>query len=560
MRQYRLFFFPLGQAKVNIHLFSIFLLVSLLGEGCHSRTNISASSDGPTDTNLRFYLISDVGGVIEPCGCVKDQMGGIAQAASFLKSGQLEVPDSVLIGAGPLFFKEVNLSDDKKWQEIASARLLANSFSRMGLVAFSPGLNDFGEGMDQLRALVQRSQACALLSNAADETEAGSPIFTNQIIKEVSGIKIGLIGVMEKDDQHSIFSSSPKLQDRSLADVVHEMVRSLKDQKVQMIFLLGSLNPGEAKRIADKVPGITVILIGSRVTSEEVNTDFVSLEKVWPEEEDQKQEKVGALIVQLPNHLQGIGVLDFHVRGDLFFVDESGLKLAAKDEQLGGKIRDLNVRLAIAQQDRASQQQIDVLQSELKQLQADRISLMRQLPSSGKSYFRYRVQEIRDSMRKDPDVSADLEQYYRSVNEHNRIIYANKKPPAPSPGQAYYVGGEKCKDCHLSAHLFWEKTPHARAYATLANQAKEFNLDCVGCHVTGYERPGGSTVTWNTGLQNVQCESCHGPGSIHVQTQRKEDTVLYDPALCIDCHHPPHVHEFDVDMKKLRVLGPGHGQ
>ena len=45
--------------------------------------------------------------------------------------------------------------------------------------------------------------------------------------------------------------------------------------------------------------------------------------------------------------------------------------------------------------------------------------------------------------------------------------------------------------------------------ATLTTQFKEFNLDCVGCHVTGYGRPGGSTVTHVEKLKDVQCEACH---------------------------------------------------
>ena len=39
----------------------------------------------------------------------------------------------------------------------------------------------------------------------------------------------------------------------------------------------------------------------------------------------------------------------------------------------------------------------------------------------------------------------------------------------------------------------WDGTPHAHAYATLEKGFKEFNLDCVSCHVTGYGKPGGSS-------------------------------------------------------------------
>ena len=40
-------------------------------------------------------------------------------------------------------------------------------------------------------------------------------------------------------------------------------------------------------------------------------------------------------------------------------------------------------------------------------------------------------------------------------------------------------------------------TSHGRAYATLEQRNKQFNLSCVGCHVTGYDQPGGATVVHN---------------------------------------------------------------
>ena len=57
------------------------------------------------------------------------------------------------------------------------------------------------------------------------------------------------------------------------------------------------------------------------------------------------------------------------------------------------------------------------------------------------------------------------------------------------------MGSEACQSCHAEAYAWWKSTKHGRAYATLENVHKEFNLSCVGCHVTGYNQPGGSTVT-----------------------------------------------------------------
>jgi hypothetical protein len=118
-----------------------------------------------------------------------------------------------------------------------------------------------------------------------------------------------------------------------------------------------------------------------------------------------------------------------------------------------------------------------------------------------------------------------------------------------------------CSSCHPGARTVWNATPHARAYATLSSQFKEFNLECVSCHVTGYEKPGGSTVTHVAGLEDVQCEVCHGPGSKHVARPTDPSLMPGVPAAssCLQCHHPPHVEQFDAAARMKDILGPGHG-
>src|ERR1019366_3999588 len=50
----------------------------------------AASSPGPP--TVRLYLVTDVAGALEPCGCVKDQLGGLDHAASFIHSEKAAAP------------------------------------------------------------------------------------------------------------------------------------------------------------------------------------------------------------------------------------------------------------------------------------------------------------------------------------------------------------------------------------------------------------------------------------------------------------------------------------
>ena len=52
-----------------------------------------------------------------------------------------------------------------------------------------------------------------------------------------------------------------------------------------------------------------------------------------------------------------------------------------------------------------------------------------------------------------------------------------------------FVGSKTCGDCHTKAYAIWLKTPHAKALDTLEKlkPARQFDPECLSCHVTGWE-------------------------------------------------------------------------
>jgi len=73
-----------------------------------------------------------------------------------------------------------------------------------------------------------------------------------------------------------------------------------------------------------------------------------------------------------------------------------------------------------------------------------------------------------------------------------------------------YVGVKKCKGCHIVQYKIWKKGKHSRALLSLKSEEKN-DPKCLICHTTGYAKPRANDAD----LKNVQCESCHGPGSIY---------------------------------------------
>ncbi len=100
-------------------------------------------------------------------------------------------------------------------------------------------------------------------------------------------------------------------------------------------------------------------------------------------------------------------------------------------------------------------------------------------------------------------------------------------PPAHPSGRTF-VGAEKCGECHTKAFDFWKHTPHAHALDTLTklDPARNFDPECLSCHVTGWDpehnspyRGGYQTLDATPKLAQNGCENCHGPGSAHVAAE-----------------------------------------
>lgn len=505
-------------------------------QGCRSSATPRSADVGPP--TVRLYLVSDLAGALEPCGCTKDQLGGLDHFGAWVKSNAAQTAaPSLVAAAGPLFFMEPTLGGDQADQDRIKADTIARVLHGMGFAAFAPGINDWADGAD---AFARRMAA----SGAAPIDEQGKAV-----VVDAGGVKVGFVGF----GQGATGDGGANVE-----EVVARGVEDAKEHGAEVLVALAAVGRGEAKRIADAVPELTAIVVGSVKSAGDSNTTAPQGEQVN-----------GVLIVQGGNHLQTVPVLDLFVREPLepghivHFADATGLELSRKRAELSSRIDDLHVKIAAWERDpKVAPSDVAARRRELADLEAQLAALDTRPPPAQGSFFRYSIKEIRRKLGKDPAVEADMLAYYRAVDDHNRIAFADRLPVPAAPDQATYVGVEACSSCHPQPREVWNGTSHSRAYAALATQFKEFNLECVSCHVTGYEQPGGSTVTHVDLLKDVQCEVCHGPGSKHVADPTDHSLLRRrpDPSVCTGCHHPPHVEGFDPVAKMQEILGPGHGR
>jgi hypothetical protein len=515
-------------------------------EGCKGSGQGPASPEGGTSEapTARLYLLSDLAGALEPCGCVKDQLGGMDHFGALVRSGKTAA--FATLAAGPTFFMDMEIEAEKRAQEAQKAETIASSLKTLRLHAFAPSRNEWAAGAAALEKIKDTSGAAVLAANLSGFGAAK----TSEL--SLGTVKLGVIGVAAPDKAKALegVTSSEAIP------AVKAAVAELKTRGVHAMIVLAAVGRGEAKRIADENPDLLAIVVGSNGANGDKNTEAAPPEQIGE-----------VLLVETGNHLQSVGVLDLHLRdaakGVVKFADGTGIERMRKRADLGRRVAELRAKIATWETDKSvDPKDVAARKQDVARLEAERDALDAPVPPKSGSFYRFAMKDVREDLGADDAVKSQMLAYYKHVNDANKLAFKDKKPlPAPK-GQASYVGVDACTNCHEEPRKVWDATGHAHAYPTLEKQFKEANLDCVGCHVTGYDKPGGSTVTFVKDLKNVQCEVCHGPGSLHAAKPEKVAIPIAKPSpdTCLSCHHPPHVHTFDAAAKMADILGPGHGR
>lgn len=508
-------------------------------QGCRGAPGATPAASAPT---VRLYLLSTVAGALDPCGCSKDQLGGFDHFAAFFASETAHAPNALIAAAGPLLYLDPVLAPDHATQDAWKADAIAEALAKLPFVGWAPGANDWAEGAPRLAELASRSHGALLAANVTGGVRA--------VVREAGGVKIGFVGVSVPQ---RLGTAPTGVEIAPTRAALAAAIAEAKSKGAEVLVGLFAMQRGEALRLVEGAPELAVAAIG-KAFDQGVSNDKPSPPAMFGD----------TLVVETANHLQTTAIVDLYVRdGKVRFQDGAGVSRAAERGSLEKRIGELRAKIrAWEQQASIARADLDARRTELEKLEGDLRKLETPSPPDKGSFFRFTSQEVKTSLGRDQGTYDAMLHYYSRVNDHNKVAFADRLPPPPGPDGNRYIGVEACSSCHAGARTVWNGTAHAHAYRTLSDQHKEYNLDCVACHVTGYERAGGSTVTKNDALRDVQCEECHGPGERHRASPKDKSLVVGHPKMdmCVSsCHHSPHVEGFDPGAQLAKILGPGHG-
>jgi len=176
--------------------------------------------------------------------------------------------------------------------------------------------------------------------------------------------------------------------------------------------------------------------------------------------------------------------------------------------------------------------------------------------------WQHAVTELPDSVPAAPRLDAWYQAYNDALREEYEQRVAQQQQLAA--GESPFLGAAQCRSCHSAQYDTWRGTDHARAFEDLEKVGKGFDGHCVGCHVVGFNQPGGYLdITLTDQLAGVQCENCHGGGRQHAQSGGRIPTPTRSLAagdqrasLCTQCHVKEHSPSFDFDRYWPRIAHP----
>jgi hypothetical protein len=380
-----------------------------------------------------------------------------------------------------------DFAGDNTQAGLRNTQTLLEGMGRLGYSVANLGERDLLLGVDRLQEWARQAKVPLLSSNLVYQ-DTGLPVFPASLLKTVtlSGpagkrkLKVGILGLARMNPGLSIPTpDGRRIVTADPLETVKSLVAPLR-KKCDLLIVLVTLEPGQARDLAKQVAGIDLILggFGAVEISEEI-----AAEPAAP------------------------GVRP----GRMTYVGNQGKKV--------GEIR------ILAPEPGA-----------LAKLESNTIILGSQIPD-------------------DPSIMDLVDKNRIAINE----IHKNEAPVVDAEklravweGESY-VKAAACKSCHEEAFQVWEGSSHARAFHILEEKHQDYNPECVGCHTTGFRRGTGFLNAKSTAdLENVQCESCHGPGSRHPNLiGAGYGTVPKE--FCVTCHTPENSPDFNEAAYRLKI-------
>ncbi len=503
------------------------------------------------------FFLANLSGYTEPCGCTADiLLGGIDRITQYILDARKIQPASIMVDAGDVFFEHAKLEDALVPQERAKTSVLTEAFRTMQVAFTVPGERDFAQGSAFYLEKLKEADLKAIASNLTINGEKFPATHTQTLNGPSGDVETLFIGAVDP----SLYEGIENVKTTPAADAIKKVLAAQKTPATATILVFhGELGP--AKELLREFPQIDFVIIGH-----------------GPRETDQVDEAGNGFTLEAYDQGRYVGALKLY---------NSDKERPYKNARTGSKseLETIDRQIEHVQEsidkiptnpDGTVPPLVTRLRERYADLNAQKAAIQSAeltIPTDHRAFY-YRPIDMKPGYALNSELKTRREAYNASLKELNMQV--EREPIPVVEGQPFFIGTAQCQTCHTQAYDLWTTTQHSKAVATLEERDKVFDQTCIGCHVVGWQQPGGSVLgkltyeaelnghTFTKDLQNVGCESCHGPGSEHrlapLDATGTPQNILRQPTAqqCSTCHVVEHSPAFDFDTYVKRITGPGH--
>lgn len=497
----------------------IFILILI------SHLSLSSPALGKKKIEFTILYTNDIMGEVDPSGRFRNPLGGLAKRSTLISQFKKEGKEILLVDTGNLLFPKPPQTEIKRKDAILRANLIIQSYNEMGYDGVNIGEKDFIMGLKFFKELILKAKFPFISSNLI-EKKGQKPLFTPYLIKNISGIRIGIMGLL--DDQFNITLSQMEPDLLILDPITHtknNLIKGLREY-CDLLIVLSQLGEMKTKKLAKEVPEIDLILGGGGGAIKSI-TDNIN----------------GVPIFSMEPRGSYLGKLDYSI-SDL----KKPLKVisAHEYEELEEKLKSLtNHYIKIKSEIEKSEEKKEIRLKELKIIESKKNEIDQALKTfQAKNFYRYTTIPIELSIPDDANILKWVDNYHKEFTKlyKPKVSFTPEKDLpekeliARIPKNSPYVGAISCKRCHEINYKNWLKTKHAKAIQSITSSPKYAQEECLVCHSTGYGKIGEYSTVEEVPfyLQGVQCEACHGPGKGHPEKGTIERKVTL--GTCRNCH------------------------
>lgn len=449
-------------------------------------------SHWPKDKNPDAVLVltGQTWGYLRPCGCSENQLGGLERRANLIALLKKKGWPTAAVDLG-----DVPPSTGLPDQIALKYKTAMTAMKEMGYLAVGIGREEFKNNLDNLTghfslqpgnekpkllaANLKRSTAKSRAESFPSGGPKDPPYIDDVLIAKIGPVQIGVSGVTQNANE-----IKPNGIDIGIAGTIEstdEMKAELKKitKEFELLSNVDALKEANRKFDADpRKPQLRVLLFqGSMDSAKKAAEAFPQFQVILCQSEQalpplvpEKANNGKTLLINVGHKGQRAGVVgifkqpDGSLKLEYQLIDMSEEYLTAKDPEIEKKDPILKL-----------------------------------------------LQQYADEVKS----SNFLDEAARKKSDHNAQIRFQG-------GKLKYIGSDSCKTCHPQEHAIWSKTKHSEALKYLEPKhafrptGRNFDPECVTCHVVGFEYTSGfENVQKTPNLQHVGCENCHGPGSGH---------------------------------------------